>query len=62
MTDTYAMSEYVNIFMPSSWNKIYLAFRQKKKELKFLCRILFIRASKINCSSSQKVYIYLTYF
>lgn len=23
MTDTYAMSEYVNIFMPSSWNKIY---------------------------------------
>ncbi len=23
MTDTYAMSEYANIFMPSSWNKIY---------------------------------------
>ncbi len=23
MTDTYAMSEYVNIFIPSSWNKIY---------------------------------------
>lgn len=23
MTDTYAMSEYVNFFMPSSWNKLY---------------------------------------
>lgn len=23
MTDTYAMSEYASIFMPSSWNKIY---------------------------------------